>query len=88
MIEDVEFDPDVVWLIRHVLSPSERDDFHDALDAIRAEPIGRSEAIQDPRLSPYMLRYVEFVGWMIVFEYAPAEGKIRILECRKRKGGR
>jgi hypothetical protein len=61
----------------------EQDEFFRMLRKIRSEPIGNSEAISDPRLSRYMLRFFRFGNNIAIFQYRPAEDLIKVLECRK-----
>lgn len=91
MLFKVELHPDVTWYIRHRCRRSVQDDFYRQLQAIRSEPINNSEAIDDPRLSRYLLRFFRFAGDLAIFELDLARSRIRVLECRalphKRKPG-
>ena len=79
----VELHRDVVWDIRHRWSDDEVKAFYEQLDRVRADPIENSEAIADPKLSRYMLRFFRFAGNLAIFEFDPGRERVRILECRR-----
>ena len=79
----VELHPEVVWFIRHRCNEDEVSAFYEELERLREEPIANSEAVADPRLSRYMLRFFRFRQNLTIFELNPAKNRIRVLECRK-----
>ena len=79
----VELDPEVVWFIGHRCGRDEVDAFYEALHRIRTQPIQNSEAVADPQVSRYILRFFRFGANIALFEYAPAKDRIRVLECRR-----
>ena len=82
MLIKVGLHPDVVFFVRHRCNPEEQKAFFVQLHAIRSEPITNSEAISDPRLSRYMLRFFRFGRHMAVFHFDPNREQIKVLECR------
>lgn len=84
----MELHPDVVWFIKHRCNRDEVDAFYRQLEALRREPIRNSEAIAEPRLSRYMLRFFRFTTSLAVFHYDAAKDRIRVLECRRVKPSR
>ncbi len=78
----VELHRDVVWYIRHRCNRDEARSFYQQLDKVRREPITNSEAIADPKVSRYMLRFFRFRQNIAVFEYDIGRDHIRVLECR------
>jgi len=79
----VELHPEVVWFIRHRCNEGEVSGFYERLERLREEPIENSEAVTDPRLSRYMLRFFRFRQNLAIFELNPAKNRIRVLECRR-----
>lgn len=79
----VELHRDVVWFVKHECSSEERAAFYECLDRVRGDPIGHSEAIADPRLSRYMLRFFRFERCVAIFETNRARDRIRVRECRR-----
>jgi hypothetical protein len=83
MLLKVDLHPDVVWFVQQRCTGAEQQAFYAALQATRTEPVGSSEAILDPGLSRYMLRFFRFANCLAVFHYDPARGSIKVLECRR-----
>lgn len=82
----VELDKEVLWFVRWKCSRSERRAFYAALDAVTADPVSmieRSEAVHDPLISRYMLRYFRFAGYIAIFKTSRARDRICVTECRK-----
>ena len=79
----VELHRDVVWYLRNKCTEAERELFREQFERVRREPIEHSQAIYDPKISKYMLRFVRFGEHLAVFEYDPGRGRIRFLTCRK-----
>jgi len=79
----VELHKDVVWYIRHRCNREEAESFYERLEKVRLEPITNSQAISDPKVGRYMLRFFRFLRNIAVFEYDIARDHIRVLECRK-----
>jgi hypothetical protein len=78
----VELHSDIVRFVRHECSDAEVDEFYAGLERIRRDPLA-SEAIADPRLSRYMLRFFRFGSCVAIFRYDPGRETIKVLECRK-----
>jgi hypothetical protein len=83
MRSKVELHRDVVWFIRHQCNADEADAFYRELDRLRSDPIECSEALADPKLSRYMLRFFRFGQNLAIFEYNAAKDRARVLECRR-----
>jgi hypothetical protein len=83
MLVKVDLHEDVVWFIRHRCSKEEQLAFLLALEAVRKEPIAHSEALADPRLSRYMLRFFRFADCIALFKYDVAGNRIKVMECRR-----
>jgi hypothetical protein len=79
----VELHRDVVWFLRHRCSEAEVDAFYVHLEIVRTEPIANSEAVADPALSRYMLRFFRFADCIAIFQYRPAEDRIIVRQCRR-----
>ena len=74
---------DVVWYIRRRCSAAEVDAFYGHLEEVRTKPIANSEAVADPGLSRYMLRFFRFADCIAIFQYRPAEDRIIVRQCRR-----
>ncbi len=83
----VELHRDVVRFIRHECTEGEVRAFYEKLEQVRSEPIGTSEAVSDPKLSRYILRFFRFGRNLALFEYQPANNLIVIRECRRAPQG-
>ncbi len=81
----VELHRDVVWFLRQRCTDGEVDAFYDMLERLRTEPIANSEAVADPQLSRYMLRFCRFKQNLAIFRYDASRDRIRVLECRRRQ---
>jgi len=81
----VELHGDIVWYLRTYCNAQERQAFYEQLAAVQQEPIRNSEFIFVPEMKPYMLRSFRFGLNKAVFEFDPAENRVRVLECRKLK---
>ncbi|MCK4660160.1 MAG: hypothetical protein KAV82_11615 [Phycisphaerae bacterium] len=85
----VELHPDVeAWLLQRRHDWRLIDSFYRRLQTLSCEPISNSEAVSDPRLSRYMLRFSRFGGndeYAAIFQYDIGRNRIRVLECRKLK---
>lgn len=79
----VELHREAVWFIRHRCSDAEVDAFYGHLEKIRTKPIANSEAVADPGLSRYMLRFFRFAHCIAIFQYRPAEDRIIVRQCRR-----
>ena len=82
----VELHRDVVWFVRHQCKESEANAFYTELHELRADPvtlIERSEALHDPKLSRYMLRFFRFAGCLAIFETNRSRTRIRVRQCRR-----
>ena len=79
----VEMHRNVVWFVKHECSAKERDAFYECLDRVRGDPIGLSEAITEPALSRYMLRFFRFERCIAIFETNRARDRIRVRECQR-----
>jgi hypothetical protein len=79
----VELHRDVVWHIRHRCDRDEVDAFYEGLERLRSDPIENSEAIADPELSRYMLRFFRFKGNLAIFELDPGRNRVVIRQCRR-----
>ena len=91
-VDKVELHPDVVaWLVRHRHDHRLVDSFYRQLHRVGEEPIGRSEAVSEPGLSRYMLRFFRFGEndeHIAIFQYDIGRNRIRVLECRSLKPAR
>ncbi|MFH0983019.1 MAG: hypothetical protein V2A79_15985 [Planctomycetota bacterium] len=88
----VELHPDVVaWLHQHRHDQRLIDLFYRRLHALCDEPrtlIANSEAVSDPSLSRYMLRFFRFgenKDYVAVFKPDVGRSRIRVLGCRGRR---
>ena len=79
----VELHRDVVWFLRHECTDAGREAFSERLKELRSDPIGTSEALADPQMSRYMLRFFRFGGNLAIFEFDRARERIRVRQCRK-----
>jgi hypothetical protein len=79
----VELHKDVVRFLNHDCSDEDRRAFQDVLDRVRETPVELSEAIADPNLSRYMLRFFRFAGYLAVFSFDPAVPRIVVRKCQK-----
>ena len=82
----VELHKNVVRYIRHECTEEEQGAFFGELERLRSDPvtlIENSEAIADPELARYMLRFFRFGENIAIFEYDIGKNRIRVLECRK-----
>ena len=79
----VELHSRVIWFLKHRCSAEEQDAFYRALERIRRARIRYSEAIREPRLSRYMLRFFRFGSNLAIFSVNRARDVIRVCECRK-----
>jgi len=79
----VELHSRVAGFLKHRCSAEEQDAFYRALERIRTAPIRHSEAIADPRVSRYMLRFFRFGSNLAIFSVNRARDVIRVCECRK-----
>jgi len=61
--------------------------FYERLDEVREDPVGCSEAVSDPDLSRYMLRYFRFAGYIALFQIDLAKDRVVIRSCRKHQPG-
>ena len=82
----VDLHRDVVWFIRHKCNREEQDAFYRELERVRADPVAlieHSEAIRDPEISRYMLRFFRFAECMAIFETNRKRDRIRVRQCRR-----
>jgi hypothetical protein len=79
----VELYEDVVWFLRHRCNADERRLFYEQLEVTRSKPIDHSEAVFDPVLSRFMLRFFRFGTNKAIFEFDPGRDRIRVLACEK-----
>lgn len=61
----------------------EVDAFYEEVTKVRTKPIAHSEAVADPALSRYMLRFFRFANCLAIFQYRPAEDRIIVRQCRR-----
>ncbi len=81
----VELHRDVHWYLRHKCTTIERALFSEELERVRDEPISQSQAIYDPSISKYMLRFFRFGEHMAMFEFDAPMECVRVVKCRKPK---
>ena len=62
--------------------------FWERVDEVRNDPVGRSEAVSEPNVSRYMLRYFRFARYLALFQVDPIKGRIVVRSCRKQQPGR
>lgn len=79
----VELHRDVVWFLRNKCNDMEVDAFYKQLEKIQSDFIKHSEAISDPKISRYMLRFFRFKNCIAIFESNRALDKLRIRLCRR-----
>lgn len=79
----VELHGSVVRFLRQECTDAEREAFSARLKELRSDPIGHSEALADPRMSRYMLRFFRFGGNLAIFEFDRAHERIKVRQCRK-----
>ena len=79
----VELHRDVRRFVRHTCNEDEVDAFYARLRQIEVEPIEHSEAVADPDLSRYMLRFFRFGSNIAIFEFVPAKSRTRVLQCKR-----
>jgi len=88
----VELHRDVVaWLFERRRQDRLIDSFYRQLEKVSTEPITNSEAVADPGLSRYMLRFFTFGGsneYIAVFQYNVGKDRMRVLKCRRLKPAR
>ncbi len=75
----------VLRYLRHECSTDERALFSEELQRVRDEPIARSQAIYDPNISKYMLRFFHFGEHMAMVELDVSLNVMRVVKCRKAK---
>jgi hypothetical protein len=70
--------------LRHNCTEAEVDAFYQALQQVREDPVERSVAFADPKISRYMLRFFRFgVSGMAVIQLDNARERVRVIECRR-----
>lgn len=77
----------VCSFLKRECSPEDRAAFYDALERTRDAPIENSEAITDPELSRFVLRFFRFGTYIAIFEFHPAEGRMVVRKCRNLQKG-
>ena len=84
----VELDKDVVWFIRHLCWPDERQEFYDRLERLHDAPFTNTESCIDRTLSRYALRLFRFGRNIAVFRIDLSKETIRVRQCRRFRGKR
>ena len=83
MQRKMELHREVAWFVRHQCNDKEVDAFYEALDRVRDDPIGASEAMADADLSRYMLRFFRFENCIAIFETNRSRDRLRVRQCRR-----
>jgi hypothetical protein len=84
----VELHKDVVRFLKRECPVEAVAEFQRALERLRSDPIGLSEAVSDPKVSRYILRYFRFANYIALFEFDPHKDRIIVRICRKQRTGR
>ena len=77
---------EAIWFLRHSAKQEEREAFYAQLGRVRQSApalIENSEAIHDPKLSRYMLRFFRFANCIAVFETNRERTLIRVRACQR-----
>lgn len=83
MFIEVEIHRNVLFFLKYECSSEERAAFNECLGRVRGDLIGLSEAITDPTLSRYMLRFFRFARCIAIFETNRARDRIRVRKCQR-----
>jgi len=81
----VELRREVIRYIKRDCDSAERAAFYRELERVIEDPISCSEAIFEPEVRRYLLRFFRFDRSMAIFEFDPAKERIIVRVCRKRK---
>ena len=81
----VELRKEVIRFVKRECNDAVRAAFYRELEKVIDDPISCSEAIFDPQVSRYLLRFFRFNGSLAIFEFNPSKQKIIVRICRKRK---
>ena len=87
----VELYPDLARDLRYRWPPDEVEAFYSRLNEVLEDPIEQSEAISEPSLSRYMLRFFRFGAQtekIAIFGLDATIAKIRVVKCRPLKTGK
>ncbi|MDO8632284.1 MAG: hypothetical protein Q7R41_17515, partial [Phycisphaerales bacterium] len=81
----VELRKEVIRYVKRECNSTERAAFYCELERVIEDPISYSEAIFDPEVSRYLLRFFRFAGSLAIFEFDPTKQRIIVRVCRKTK---
>jgi len=81
----VELRKEVIRYVKRECNSTERAAFYREFEKVIEDPISCSEAIFNPEVSRYLLRFFRFAGSLAIFEFDPAKQRIIVRVCRKRK---
>ncbi len=79
----VELHKEVIRYLRRECDDEERRAFYYELRRVEEDAIGNSEAISDPTLSRYILRFFRFEGNIAIFQTNRARDRLKVERCQR-----